>query len=167
MAGVGPRVTVGCMNTLNRSFWATFEHNLASLRPLVERLIHRRDWTVDNPSSVSHGGARSAPDDASEARDQLAQATQATAEDCTTLGAYLASRSAEVPVTPDPSPDQGRQDSRAQDRLADTVDNLIEVRSDIEGAQPRSRGESAALEHAVGSASEVLRLIRRDLHRQD
>ena len=167
MAGVGPRVTVGCMNTLNRSFWATFEHNLASLKPLVERLIHRRDWTVDNPPSVSHGGARSAPDDASEARDQLAQATQATAEDCTTLGAYLASRSAEVPVTPDPSPDQGRQDSRAQDRLADTVDNLIEVRSDIEGTPPRSRGESAALEHAVGSASEVLRLIRRDLHRQE
>jgi len=155
------------MDTLNRSFWAAFEHNLASLRPLVQKLIHRRDWTVDNPPSTSDGGAPSAPDDASEARDQLARATQATAEDCTTLGTYLASRSAAVPVTPDPGPDQGRQDSPAQDRLADTVDNLIEVRSDIEGTPPRSRGESAALEHAVGSASEVLRLIRRDLHRQD
>jgi hypothetical protein len=70
-------------------------------------------------------------------------------------------------VTPDPGPDQGRQGSRAQDRLADTVDNLIEVRSDIEGTPPQSSGESAAIEHAVGSASEVLRLIRRDLDRQD
>ncbi len=157
---------MGCVNTLNRSFWAAFEHNLASLKPLVDRLIHRRDWTVDNPSSTSQEGAPSALD-ASEARDQLARATQATAEDCTTLGAYLASRSADVPVTPDPGPNQGRQDSRAQDRLADTVDNLIEVRSDIEGTPPQSSGESAALEHAVGSASEVLRLIRRDLHRED
>ena len=154
------------MNTLNRSFWAAFEHNLASLKPLVDRLIHRRDWTVDSPSSTSQEGAPSALD-ASEARDQLARATQATAEDCTTLGAYLASRSADVPVTPEPGPNQGRQNSRAQDRLADTVDNLIEVRSDIEGTPPQSSGESAAIEHAVGSASEVLRLIRRDLDRQD
>ena len=137
------------MDTLDRTFWITFEQELASLTPLVDELLARADWAADDLYTSADGVELvKATWTLFGLRDRLVSATQARDDSA-------------------PSPEPFTDEDEVREKLADSIANLIEVRSRIEAGTFRKAAELAALDRELASALELLRLITRDVRRQE
>lgn len=165
------------MDTLDRRFWVTFQQDLDSLTPLVEKILERADWAAEDLYTSADGIALvRATWTLFGLRDRLVKATQVTPEDKAALRDFLAGRPEWV-AHPAGALDEARSrtavgetysdENEVREKLADSIANLIEVRSRIEAGTFRSPSELANLDHELASATELLRLIARDVRRQD
>lgn len=165
------------MDTLDRTFWVTFQKDLASLTPLVDGLLQRGDWTAkDLYSSVDGVELVKATWTLFGLRDRLATATQVSPKDRAALRDFLLGRPEWTPgIEPAPtaavSPPEANEpftdENEVREKLADSIANLIEVRSRIEAGTFRSSSELACLDNELAAAIELLRLITRDVRRQE
>lgn len=164
------------MDTLDRTFWLAFEEDLASLTPLVDGLLERGDWAADDLySSVDGVELVKATWTLFGLRDRLVTATQVSPEDRVALRAFLMGRPEWTPnITTAPaavSPIEGTKpftdEDEVREKVADSIANLIEVRSRIEAGTFRSPRELASLDNELASAIELLRLITRDVRSQE
>lgn len=164
------------MDTLDRTFWVTFQQDLVSLEPLVDKILARGDWAAEDLyTSLDGVELVKATWTLFGLRDRLVSATQVTPEDREALRGFLAGTpepaagSTVVPAEGVSLPDElgfnDRDGIRAE--LAHSISSLIEVRSRIEAGTFRSPLELAGLDHELASATELLRLIARDVRRQD
>lgn len=165
------------MDTNDRTFWATFEHDLASLTPLVDGILARGDWAAGDLQTSADGIAlATATRMVSGLSDRLITASQVTPKDKVALPDSLAGRPQSTPsITPAPtaavpSPEGNElftDEKEVQEELAETIATLIEVRSRIEADTYRRPRELASLAHELASATELLRLITRDVRHQE
>ncbi len=170
------------MDTLDRTFWVIFQKDLASLTPLVDGLLQRGDWMAkDLYSSVDGVELVKATWTLFGLRDRLATATQVSPKDRAALRDFLLGRPEWTPgIEPTPtaavSPPKANEpkanepftdENEVREKLADSIANLIEVRSRIEAGTFRSSSELACLDNELASAVELLRLITRDVRRQE
>ena len=166
----------GWMDTLDRTFWLAFERDLASLTPLVDGLLERGDWAArDLYSSVDGVELVEATWRLFGLRDRLATETQVSAQDRLDLRAFLMGKpewapsitSAPAAVSPPGGSEPFTDEEEVLEKVADSIANLIEVRSRIQAGTYRSPLELARLDNELASAIELLRLITRDVRHQD
>jgi hypothetical protein len=69
-------------------------------------------------------------------------------------------------VSPPGGNERFTDEEEVREKLADSIDNLIDVRSRIEAGTYRRPSEFACLDRELGSAVELLRLINRGVHHQ-
>ena len=164
------------MDTLDRTFWLAFERDLASLTPLVDGLLERGDWAArDLYSSVDGVELVEATWRLFGLRDRLATETQVSAQDRLDLRAFLMGKpewapsitSAPAAVSPPGGSEPFTDEEEVLEKVADSIANLIEVRSRIQAGTYRSPLELARLDNELASAIELLRLITRDVRHQD
>lgn len=165
------------MDTLDRTFWQAFEKDLASLTPLVNGLLQKGDWAAEDLYSSADGlELVKATWTLFGLRDRLLAATRVSTEDRIALCAFLMGRpewtpsvtsASQEPVPPGEGSERFTDEDEVREKLADSIANLIEVRSRIEAGTFRSPRELASLDNELASAVELLRLITRDVRHQE
>jgi hypothetical protein len=164
------------MNTLDRAFWLAFQQELASLTPLVDGLLEHGDWAADDLySSVDGLELVRATWTLFGLRDRLVAATQVSPSDRLALKAFLSGKpewiahaaTATAEVSPTETAEPFTDEDEVRDKVAGSIANLIEVRSRIEAGTFRTARELATLDNELASALELLRLITRDVRRQE
>lgn len=145
------------MIPLDRTFWTDLDNDLASLTPLVEKIIARGDWTASDLYTSPDGLA-------------LIEATAvifANHDQPSQDRSLPPSVSESLPPSDSESQPAPAEPPEVLGGLADALTALITIRSRIATGHPRTGSEAAALQHELASATEVLRLITRDTRTQD
>jgi hypothetical protein len=133
------------MTDIDQAFWSNLEQDLACLTPLVEKVLHRAQWTAADLSTSSDGLP-------------LVKATSTAFADPgrpTQTGPPLA--------TAGPSPGAVDEDE-ALAIIAVALADLIEARTLVEIGEHHNDADVVALEHELASTAEALRQLRGNVH---